>query len=81
MLYIIIGSILLYKSFVPPILKYCCTIWSDNLIMYQKEREKRGATKLVKSVTNLPYCDRLKRLGLTNLHYRRLRADVIKCTE
>ena len=48
--------------------------------MYHKEIEKiqRRATKLVKSVTNLPYCDRLKMLGLTTLYYRRLRADVIQ---
>ena len=48
--------------------------------MYHKEIEKiqRRATKLVKSVTKLPYCDRLKRLGLTTLYYRRLRADVIQ---
>ena len=47
---------------------------------YQKEIEKiqRRATKLVKSVTKLPYCDRLKMLGLTTLYYRRLRADVIQ---
>ena len=48
--------------------------------MYHKEIEKiqRRATKLVKSVTKLPYCDRLKMLGLTTLYYRRLRADVIQ---
>ena len=48
--------------------------------MYHKEIEKiqRRATKLVKSATKLPYCDRLKMLGLTTLYYRRLRADVIQ---
>ena len=57
-----------------------CTIWSPNLLMYHKEIEKipRRATKLVKSVTKLPYCDRLKKLGLTTLYYRRLSADVIQ---
>ena len=50
-------------------------------MMYHKEIEKiQRATKLVKSVTHFPYCDRLKMLGLT-LYYRQLRADVIKCTE
>ena len=33
---------------------------------------------MVKSVTKLPSCDRLKMLGLTTLYYRRLRADVIQ---
>ena len=40
------------------------------------EKIQRRATKLVKSATNLPYCDRLKKLVLTTLYYRRLRADV-----
>ena len=39
---------------------------------------QRRATKLVKSATKLPYCDRLKMLGFTTLYYRRLRADVIQ---
>ena len=58
--------IVLYKSLVRPILEYCCTTWLPNLIMYHKEIEKiqRRATKLVKLVTNLPYCDRLKMLDL-----------------
>ena len=29
-------------------------------------------------MTNLPYCDRLKMLGLTTIYCRRLRADVIQ---
>ena len=29
--------IVLYKLFVHPILEYCSTIWSPNLIMYRKE--------------------------------------------
>ena len=39
---------------------------------------QRRATKLVKSVTKLLYCDRWKMLGLTTLYYSRLRADVIE---
>ena len=57
--------IVLYKSFVCPILEYCCTIWSSNLLMYHNEIEKiqRRATKFVKSVIKLSYCDGLKMLG------------------
>ena len=48
--------------------------------MYPEKNEKiqRRTTKLVKTVTKLLYCDKLKRLGLTTLYYRRLRADVIQ---
>ena len=42
------------------------------------KKNQRRATKLVKSVTNLPYCDGLEILDLTTLYYRRLRADVIQ---
>ena len=72
--------IVLYKSFVRPILEYCCTTWSPHLIMYHKEIEKiqRRATKLVKHFSKLSYSERLKRLNLTTLFYRRLRGDVIQ---
>ena len=55
--------IVLYKSFVHPILEYCSIVWSPNLIMYHKEigKFKRRATKLVRSVANLPYCDILRK--------------------
>ena len=72
--------IVLYKSFVHPILEYCSTTWWPNRIMYHKEIENiyRRATKLIKSVTNLPYCDGLKMLDLTTLYYGRQRADIIQ---
>ena len=69
--------IVLYKSFVRPILEYCCTTWSSHVSERNIYKIQRRVTKLVKSVTNLPYCDRLKMLDLTTLYYIRLRADVI----
>ena len=36
------------------------------------------ATKLVKSISHLPYGERLKKLSLTTLYYRRQRADVLQ---
>ena len=42
------------------------------------KKKQRRAAKLVKSVINLPYCDRLKMIGATTLYYRRLRAGVIQ---
>ncbi|CAH1251950.1 Hypp9190 [Branchiostoma lanceolatum] len=42
------------------------------------ERVQRRATKLVKSLANLPYSERLRELDLPTLHYRRQRADIIQ---
>ena len=72
--------IVLYKSFVRPILEYCCTTWSPHHIMFHKEIEKiqSRATKLVRTVAHLSYSERLKRLNLTTLYYRRQRADMLQ---
>ena len=42
------------------------------------ENEQRRATKLVSSISHLPYSERLCALGLPALEYRRERADVIQ---
>ena len=65
--------IILYKAFVRPILEYCCTTWAPHFIKDHKEIEKvqKRATKLVKSISHLPYGERLKKLSLTTLYYRK----------
>ena len=72
--------IILYKALVRPILEYCCTTWAPHFIKDHKEIEKvqKRATKLVKSISHLPYGERLKKLNLTTLYYRRQRADVLQ---
>jgi len=72
--------IVLYKSFVRPILEYCCTTWAPHFVMFHNDIEKvqRRATKLVKGIAHLPYSDRLKKLNLTTLYYRRQRADMLQ---
>ena len=72
--------IILYKACVRPILEYCCTTWAPYFIKDHKEIEKvqKRATKLVKSISHLPYGERLKKLSLTTLYYRRQRADVLQ---
>ena len=70
----------LYLTFIRPHLEYCVQVWSpyhrgeiDKL-----EKFQRRATKLVPSLTELPYEERLHRLGLTTLEERRVRGDQIE---
>ena len=72
--------IILYKALVRPILEYCCKTRAPHFIKDHKEIEKvqKRATKLVKSISHLPYGERLKKLNLTTLYYRRQRADVFR---
>ena len=70
----------LYKSIVRPHVEYATPIWSP---LYKKdkiiiENIQRRATKLVPSCKNLSYPERLRKLGLLTLEYRRVRADLIQ---
>ena len=71
---------ILYKSMVRPILEYCMCVWSP----YTKndtrklEQVQRRATRLVQSMHGLPYTERLIKLGIPSLQYRRLRNDMIQ---
>ena len=70
----------LYLVLVRPLLEYCVQVWSPYKQRYIDiiERVQERATKLVPSVKNLPYEDRLKKLGLTTLVERRYRGDMIE---
>ena len=70
----------LYKALVRPLLEYCSPVWNPILKTDSTEIEKvqRRATKLVKSLSNLEYDERLYRLKLDSLNFRRRRADVIQ---
>ena len=71
---------LLYKSFVRPLLEYCTPIWCPTLTkdILELEKVQRRATKLVKGLKNYDYKDRLIKLGLPTLLYRRKRADMLE---
>jgi ribonuclease P/MRP protein subunit RPP40 len=66
--------ITLYSSFVRPLLEHCNLVWlpwlkrDENLL----ENVQRKATKSVPSLRNLPYPERLSRLNLYPLKYRRI---------
>lgn len=70
----------LYKSVVRPILEYCSCVWSPLLKRDKIEIEKvqRRATKLVNQFKHLEYSERLHRLNLESLNFRRKRADMIQ---
>ena len=70
----------LYKSIIRPHLEYATPVWSP---LYEKdkiiiENVQRRATKLVTICKKLPYQERLRKLGLPTLEYRRERADMIQ---
>ena len=72
--------LILYKSLVRPILEYCSSIWYPlyKTDMLEIEKVQRRATKLVPSLKEASYEDRLKTLKLTTLAFRRKRTDILQ---
>ena len=70
----------LFKSLVRPILEYGNAIWSPSLIRQSTKVEnvQRRFTKRVIGIGDLDYHERLRRLNLPSLHYRRRRGDMIE---
>ena len=71
---------LLFQALVRPHLEYAAAVWSPH---YQRdidaiENVQRRATKLIPSLKGLTYTERLKKLKLPTLKYRRLRGDMIE---
>ena len=70
----------LYKSIIRPHLEYANVIWSplykgqlNNL-----EKVQRSATKMIPTLKDKTYTQRLKVLGLPSLRYRQIRNDLIQ---
>lgn len=70
----------LFKSRVRPVIEYGSSIWQPHLKceIINIENVQRRATKLVGSIRNLSYAQRLKILQLPSLEYRRRRGRMIE---
>lgn len=72
--------VVLYKTLVRPILEYASPVWSPFLLKDIRaiEQVQRRATKLIPSIHDKSYTDRMVALGLPTLQYRRDRQDLIQ---
>ena len=70
---------LLYTTLVQPILDYSSIIWNPHQmgVIRELENVQRRATKLIPSLQNLTYSERLQNLNLPSLSYCRNRMDLI----
>ena len=70
----------IFVAFVRPHLEYCQAVWSPHLRrnIDALENVQIRATKLVDGLSNLDYPERLKRIDLPTLAYRRRRGDMIE---
>ena len=70
----------IFTAFVRPHLEYAQSVWAPHLCKYinMLENVQKRATKLVDCLGNLEYAERLERLQLPSLAYRRLRGDMIE---
>ena len=70
----------LYNSFVRPHLEYCVQAWKPyhRGDMDMLEKVQRRATKIIPSIKNLSYENRLKELNMYSLERRYMRGDMIE---
>ena len=70
---------LLYKSLLRPHIEYASPCWSPTLKVdiHNIEKIQRRATRLVPSISHLSYEERLRKLDLPTLQFRRLRTDLL----
>ena len=72
--------VLLYKSLVRPHLEYCHAVVYPQYVKQEKmfEAVQRRATRLVSKIRKKEYPERLEKLKLPSLAYRRRRGDMIE---
>lgn len=72
--------LLLYKSMVRSYMDYAASVWSPYKVKYIEmlENVQRRATRQIAALRNLSYEERLRRLELPTLAFRRIRGDMIE---
>ena len=70
----------IFKGLVRPHLEYAAPVWSPHHIKYKEliENVQRRATKMVPGLSELSYPERLRKLNIPTLAYRRVRGDMIQ---
>ena len=71
---------LLFTSLIRPLIEYCAPIWSP---LFKKDRKiienvLRRTSSFVPNLKNLTYSERLEKLNMQSMQYRRKRADMIE---
>ena len=71
---------LIYKGLIRPHLEYATSVWSSHLMKHIEDIEnvQRRATKQIPGISHLPYNERLKKLNLPTLSFRRAKGDMIQ---
>ncbi|RUS72071.1 hypothetical protein EGW08_020166 [Elysia chlorotica] len=71
----------LYKSIIRPHLEYGNVVWHPRFKGDEEQLEnvQRRATKLIPELKHLEYKDRLEKLDMPSLYFRRARGDMIEC--
>ena len=70
----------LYKGLIRPKLAYAQAVWNPYLQgnIYAIEADQRRATKLIPGFINLEYTERLNKLNMTTILFRRARGDMLE---
>ena len=74
------GFKILYIAFVRPLLEYGTPVWIPFLRKHEIAIEKiqRRATKMISAIKDMSYSERMHKLSLPTLYYRRRRSDMIQ---
>ena len=72
--------LVIYKTLVRTHLDYASSVWAPYKMKYIEKIEsvQKRVTKQFPGMKNLSYPERLKKLGLPTLAYRRIRGDMIE---